>query len=127
MILKTLNSEALFEKEMADLQKELEQSKKELTNDIAKRITLDKIKEFMKKWKNFIDKFDISKQRITVIEQKGKAILKFLRDKVQKLEQVEAIEMDEIKPMHDYLDNFADDIMYHVEIQKEKYAIARRR
>jgi len=116
----TLN-DLLFEKDMATLASDFEKAEKELNKDINERITLDKIKEFVRKWKYFTDKFNVSKKRITEIEATGRKLLKFLQKKVDDLEAVKVFPKDEIKPMRDYLADFSNDIDMHVEIQTELY------
>ena len=116
----TLN-DLLFEKDMAALASDFEKAEKELNKDINERITLDKIKEFVRKWKYFTDKFNVSKKRITEIEATGRKLLKFLQKKVDDLEAVKVFPKDEIKPMRDYLADFSNDIDMHVEIQTELY------
>ena len=122
----TLN-ELLFEKDMADLADDFATAEKELEKDIKIRITLDKIKMFVKKWKYFTKKYDITQKRITEIEKTGKDLLKFLQKKVSNLEKVKTVSRDETEPMKDYLDGFAIDLDIHIENQKEQYKKMSRR
>jgi len=121
-----LNTDILFEKTMKELTDDFADAKKELNVDIKVRITLDEIKKFIQKYKDFTTKFDITKKRITEIEKKGKAVVKYLQARINKMKTVEVIKSEEIEPLQDYLDDFKIEVDVHVDIQRQKYSLARR-
>ena len=121
-----LNTDILFEKSMKELTDDFADAKKELNVDIKVRITLDEIKKFIQKYKDFTTKFDITKKRITEIEKKGKAVVKYLQARIDKMRTVEVIKPEEVEPLQDYLDDFKIEVDVHVDIQKQKYSLARR-
>jgi len=121
-----LNTDILFEKSMKELTDDFAAAKKELNVDINDRITLDEVKKFIQKYKDFAETYNIKKKRITEIEKKGKAVVKYLQARIDKMRTVEVIKPEEVEPLQDYLDDFKIEVDVHVDIQKQKYSLARR-
>jgi len=120
-------NDILFEKELSDLAKEFDHAKQELKKDTNIRITLDEVKQFVRKWKNFTDKFDITKKRISIIKKTGDKLLKYLNYRIDKMEEVKTIDKSEIEPLRNYLDELKIDIESHIDIQQIKYDSTARR
>ena len=116
-----LNESILLEVELKKLHKEYEDAKKELKHDVDYKIVLDKLKKFLMKHMSFVKKFDISKQRITVIEKTAKQVISFVEDRLAKLKKVSQIPDDELQPLQDFLEEFKSDVKIHTEVQTEKY------
>ena len=121
MTITELNNTILFEKTMKELALEFNTAKEELKIDIDERITLDILKKFVKDWRNYANDFNIQKKRITVIQEKGKELLKFLQAKLNKLKRVKTIDKSEIYPMQQYLDDFKAEVEMHLETSVQNY------
>lgn len=116
-----LNKSILLEVELKQLQTAYEDAKKELKHDIDYKIILEKLKDFIVKNMNFVKKFDITKQRITVIEQTAKKVISFVEQRLEMLRKVAQIPSEELKPLEDFLEEYKSDVKIHTEIQTEKY------
>lgn len=128
MTINELNSDILLEKDMAELALAFNDAKEELRNDVDVKITLEKIKGFVKKWEDFTENFTAAKKQITVIEDYSKKILNYLQNKINAMGKVKTVAKSEIAPLQDYLDDFKIKIEVNLDIQKRKYkaAMARR-
>lgn len=121
MTINELNETIVLEKNMTELADEFTVAKNELRIDIDERITLKALKSFIKDWRNYAKDYSIQKKRITVIQAKGKELLKYLQAKLNKLKKVKSIETSEIDPMQEYLDDFKIEIEVHLSSSMQKY------
>jgi uncharacterized membrane protein YgaE (UPF0421/DUF939 family) len=121
MTLNELNKPILLEKSMEELADEFALAKKELRKDVDVRITLESLKSFIKDWRDYAKNFNIQKKRITVIQEKGKELIKYLQNKINNLKKVKTIDSSEITPLQDYLDDFKIEVETHIDISTQKY------
>lgn len=121
MQLNNLNEQLLLEMDFDSLRKSYERAVAVLQNDVNVKINLEAIKEFILNWRSFATKYTSSKKRISDIVIQGRLVIKDIKERISKLSSTVYINLDELQPLIDYLDDFKQEVDLHIKKEEIKY------
>jgi hypothetical protein len=95
-----------------------------LINSIEKesqKLNIDKLEKLINYWEDFDKKFDISKHRISDIEENGNKILQIIDKKIDVLDNFTALNTNSIDDIKTKLLFLKNEIIKHLHDQKIRY------
>lgn len=121
MKLNNLNEQLLMEMDFDDLRKKYERAVAVLQNDIHTKINLDALKEFILTWRKFARVYTHKNKKISIITEKGTALIRYIEKRIADLKSTIYIETDVLQSLIDYLTDFKQEVAIHMKNEKLNY------